>query len=358
MATNLPDRVSDQRNQIVDRVIADMEKGGFEWLKPWKDTAAPHNPLTGTTYKGGNRLHLAAMAMIRGYDDPRWVTFNQAKKAGWKIHKGAKSCVIEKWKMFAVKESDAKSENESDDPSVRHIPRCVGYWSVFNASEFDGVPPLPKLARNNDTEIGSLVDEVISSSRCPVREAAGNIACYYPSTDVIDVPPRDSFNSNGAFLVTLLHEMGHSTGHPDAVGRPLSGKFGSQEYAYEELVAEFSSMFSASDLGLSGDLDPDSKHYEQHVAYLQSWRQALNDDPGILFRASSAAEKATDSVIARYEEHVGHEAPGRHFLKEMDIPKLDAKENSSLSAKVADARTAGKEMENHSAGEHAVETER
>lgn len=143
MATNLPDRVSDQRNQIVDRVIADMEKGGFEWLKPWKDTAAPHNPLTGTTYKGGNRLHLAAMAMIRGYDDPRWVTFNQAKKAGWKIHKGAKSCVIEKWKMFAVKESDAKSENESDDPSVRHIPRCVGYWSVFNTSEFDGVPPLP-----------------------------------------------------------------------------------------------------------------------------------------------------------------------------------------------------------------------
>lgn len=180
-------------------------------------------------------------------------------------------------------------------------------------------PPLPQLNRNDDIEIGRLADDVKGSSRCPVREAPGNEAYYVPAKDMIAVPPRDSFASNEAFLVTLLHEMGHSTGHPNALGRDLSGTFGSKRYAFEELIAEFSSMFSASDLGLSGNLDPESDHFKQHVAYLQSWQSALEDDPDLLFRAASAAEKATEIVIGCYEQHVGHEAPGKEYLKGLDL---------------------------------------
>lgn len=323
MAGKTSDRVADQRKEIVDHVIEEMGKGGFSWLKPWADSASPHNPVTGSTYHGRNRMHLAVMAAIKGYNDPRWVTFNQAKKVGWKLQKGAKSCIVEKWKMYPVKDSgkekDKSSPASDDSQNLRMIPRCVGYWSVFNASQFDGVPPLPQLNRNDDIEIGRLADDVKDSSRCPVREAPGNEAYYVPAKDMIAVPPRDSFASNEAFLVTLLHEMGHSTGHPNALGRDLSGTFGSKRYAFEELIAEFSSMFSASDLGLSGDLDPESDHFKQHVAYLQSWQSALEDDPDLLFRAASAAEKATESVIGCYEQHVGHEAPGKEYLKGLNL---------------------------------------
>lgn len=279
MAGKTSDRVADQRKEIVDHVIEEMGKGGFSWLKPWADSASPRNPVTGSTYHGRNRMHLAVMAAIKGYNDPRWVTFNQAKKVGWKLQKGAKSCIVEKWKMYPVKDSgkekDKSSPASDDTQNLRMIPRCVGYWSVFNASQFDGVPPLPQLNRNDDIEIGRLADDVKDSSRCPVREAPGNEAYYVPAKDMIAVPPRDSFASNEAFLVTLLHEMGHSTGHPNALGRDLSGTFGSKRYAFEELIAEFSSMFSASDLGLSGDLDPESDHFKQHVAYLQSLQRCF-----------------------------------------------------------------------------------
>lgn len=323
MAGKTSDRVADQRKEIVDHVIEEMGKGGFSWLKPWADSASPHNPVTGSTYHGRNRMHLAVMAIIKGYNDPRWVTFNQAKKVGWKLQKGAKSCIVEKWKMYPVKDSskeEDKSSPASDDTqNLRMIPRCVGYWSVFNASQFDGVPPLPQLNRNDDIEIDRLADDVKDSSRCPVREAPGNEAYYMPVKDMIAVPPRESFASNEAFLITLLHEMGHSTGHPNALGRNLNSMFGSKSYAFEELIAEFSSMFSASDLGLSGDLDPESDHFKQHVAYLQSWQSALEDDPDLLFRAASAAEKATESVIGRYEQHVGHEAPGKEYLKGLNL---------------------------------------
>lgn len=220
MAGKTSDRVADQRKEIVDHVIEEMGKGGFSWLKPWADSASPHNPVTGSTYHGRNRMHLAVMAAIKGYNDPRWVTFNQAKKVGWKLQKGAKSCIVEKWKMYPVKDSgkekDKSSPASDDSQNLRMIPRCVGYWSVFNASQFDGVPPLPQLNRNDDIEIGRLADDVKDSSRCPVREAPGNEAYYVPAKDMIAVPPRDSFASNEAFLVTLLHEMGHSTGHPNA----------------------------------------------------------------------------------------------------------------------------------------------
>lgn len=154
MAGKTSDRVADQRKEIVDHVIEEMGKGGFSWLKPWADSASPHNPVTGSTYHGRNRMHLAVMAIIKGYNDPRWVTFNQAKKVGWKLQKGAKSCIVEKWKMYPVKDSSKEKDKSSpasdDTQNLRMIPRCVGYWSVFNASQFDGVPPLPQLNRNDD----------------------------------------------------------------------------------------------------------------------------------------------------------------------------------------------------------------
>lgn len=388
------ERVYAQREEIVNRVIADMDKGGFEWVKPWKDMAAPHNPITGTTYRGGNRTHLAAMAMIRGYDDPRWVTFKQIQKAGWHLKENQKSCVVEKWTLYRRKvDKDAPDDDKS---AYEYIPRMLPPWSVFNMSQlmsqeeleafgektgqdmsgFTAPPPLPKIERNSDEENSRLADEVIAASRCPIEEKPANIAAYYPAVDRITMPPRESFSSNETFLTTMLHEMGHSTGHPSAVGRTQNTQFGSKEYAFEELVAEMSSMFSASDLGLTGNVDPESEHYQQHVAYLQSWREVLSADPGLLFRASTEASKASDFVIDQYEQHVGHEAPGRAFMKELDsqIPdevcgeyrdkdtdRKNDKEHGSLdalSAKEAEARAASVSLSDkeHGAGEPARST--
>lgn len=40
----------------------------------------------------------------------------------------------------------------------------------------------------------------------------------------------------------------------------------------------------------------DKNHYENHVAYLQSWIKALQDDPNEIFRAASEAEKAMQYI--------------------------------------------------------------
>ena len=127
------ERADLQRKQIVDKVIEDMDKGGFEWVKPWHDMAAPHNPVTGVTYRGGNRTHLLGMAMIHGYTDPRWVTFKNLEAAGWRLREGERSCVIEHWKMKRIKTDRDAPDNDPDAYEV--IPSFNRAYPVFNLSQ-------------------------------------------------------------------------------------------------------------------------------------------------------------------------------------------------------------------------------
>lgn len=290
------DIIKEQRKEIVERVIADMEKGGAQWIMPWSQHFAQRNAVSGHVYRGGNRIHLAFVSMLRGYDDPRWCTFNQAKSKGWKIKKGAKSAAIEHWKTFT-----SVRENDEGDTVVNRYPKLVGYWRVFNACEIEGIPPMSELAlrESDDNSANEIADMLIESSRCPINEAfAIDQACYRPLSDRIEMPHRLTFNGDESFVRTLLHEMIHSTSDASALGRNISGRFGSEAYAVEELIAELGAMFAAADLGLGGT-QPDPRHHEQHVAYIQSWMQVMRDDHNALFTAASKADDAASYILAR-----------------------------------------------------------
>jgi antirestriction protein ArdC len=75
-------------------------------------------------------------------------------------------------------------------------------------------------------------------------------------------------------------------------------------YAMGELVAEMSACFVASELRIpqSGDF------LEQHTAYLASWLTKLESDPKFIFRASTAASKASDFLLEfRNQTAITHE---------------------------------------------------
>lgn len=73
--------------------------------------------------------------------------------------------------------------------------------------------------------------------------------------------------------------------------RDILHRFGSVKYAFEELVAEFCSLFLSGYLGVKTSLD------DNHVAYIQSWSKLLKNDPRALIRASSLAQQACDYLI-------------------------------------------------------------
>ena len=92
------------------------------------------------------------------------------------------------------------------------------------------------------------------------------------------------------------HELAHSTGHPDRLNRSIKNIFSSEDYAFEELIAEMTSCFMALETVSPESLDESNlcKYTENHKAYVQSWAQSIKDKPDILFKAIKEAEHAAD----------------------------------------------------------------
>jgi len=91
-----------------------------------------------------------------------------------------------------------------------------------------------------------------------------------------------------AYYSTLAHEATHWSGHPSRLDRDLSGRFGSEAYAAEELIAELGAAYLAADLQLAPDPRP------ENAAYVQSWLKVLKSDNRAIFTAASHAQRAAD----------------------------------------------------------------
>lgn len=76
--------------------------------------------------------------------------------------------------------------------------------------------------------------------------------------------------------------------------------FGSERYAFEELVAELGAAFLCAEIGIQGDL--------RHEGYIGSWVRKLKEDKRAIFRAASQARKAAEHL--RPEAEAQSEATG------------------------------------------------
>jgi antirestriction protein ArdC len=71
----------------------------------------------------------------------------------------------------------------------------------------------------------------------------------------------------------------------------MSGRFGSEAYAMEELVAELSSAMLGAELGLPVD------HLDHHASYLASWLKVLKADSRAILTVSARAEEAASLLL-------------------------------------------------------------
>ena len=271
---------------VVERLIRQMEEGTGPFVQPWDarmDLGLPMNPTTGKTYKGGNLLHLWALQNAWDVKDNRWMTYKQAAAVGAQVRKGERASVIEYWDWSPVEEA-----KKSGDPELiaKAHPK-VFFPRVFNASQIDGLPALVLPEQRPELEIHQACEKVIQDSGASIHHDGGNQAFYRPMTDSIHLPDRNAFHHASGYYATALHELGHWTGFPSRLNRPMKGGFGSVDYAKEELVAEVSSMLMGERLGIGHDPT-------QHAAYIQHWIQILRNDPRELFRAAASAERVVE----------------------------------------------------------------
>ena len=307
-------QTSEYRKQVTERLIGMLESGTAPWQKPWDAGIAamnrPHN-FNGRPYHGVNALMLWCTAIDKGYEDPRWLTFNQVKKLGGHIDKGEKAQVVEYWQW--EKEVENADTGEKEKVPLPH-PK-VYRAAVFNADQCSGLPPLERPVQQWTPH--ERADRIVAANGVQVMHTSDQGAFYNPSGDYIGLPPKESFATEDAYYSTLLHEVGHSTGHPTRLNREFGGPFGSEGYAKEELRAELASTFLCGELGIAT-----TGSDEQHAAYVKSWVSALKDDYNEIFRAAADAEKICNYLYDREKEYLKEQTQERAEEAEKDVQQV------------------------------------
>ncbi|SUQ57185.1 DNA primase TraC [Raoultella terrigena] len=269
---------TDIYHTVTKNIIAALEAGVKPWSCPWQRvlgmSGLPSNFATDIAYSGMNIMLLWCSASEQGFSDSRWMTYKQAQAAGGQVHKGDRGTTAIFYTTF---------EKENDAGEVEQIP-MLKTFTVFNVQQIDGLPltaeivspeaifdPLPQ-AENLFSKTGANIIE------------KGQNAFFSPSTDEVWLPERYLFSDAVNFYATALHELVHWSGGKKRLNREMKGKFGSADYAFEELIAELGSAFLMADLGIVGEV--------QHESYIASWLKALKNDKRYIFKAASAASKA------------------------------------------------------------------
>lgn len=308
--------------ELANKFAELIEKNEAPWQKSWSSNGfLPFNIKTGKEYNGMNMLNLIDIATEKGYEDNRWLTFLQAGEQNAKVRAGEKGTPI----MYLQTTETRKEINEETGEEIvvtekLEKPRAV--WSiVFNAEQCEGLPAYePKKLDFNPIE---RAEEILNNSGAKIKHKAQDRAYYSPVTDTITLPLKEQFVSSEEYYRTALHELGHWTGHPSRNNRNMSGTFGTESYAKEELVAEITSFFVGTQCGLGHEPD------KNNIAYLKSWSKAIRDEPSFLYNAVKEADRAAKLILGN-ELELEQIKTNEQTMKN-ETPEININKNNSVT---------------------------
>jgi putative DNA primase/helicase len=154
-----------------------------------------------------------------------------AQIRGYQVRRGEKGTQVQYWRFDEERKIndsngrpviDVNGEPRTEKVRLERPQVFIAY--VFNAEQIDGVPQAP--SRECSWNPLEKAQQLIQAANPKLEHASGDRAYYRPSTDSIHLPLKEQFPSAGDYYSTLLHELGHWTGHATRLNRDLSDPFG------------------------------------------------------------------------------------------------------------------------------------
>lgn len=288
-------------DEINEKIIEALEAGTAPWQKSWEGGSGrlPQNFATGENYHGMNTVLLLLAAEEHAYADNRWLTYKQAEELGGHVRKGehGEKCCRFLQKVYPERDEDGNVQRDDEGRPIIKIVRGLKSFTVFNVSQVEGLKL--ELAEEKKHEWTSVerAEKLIEASGAKISHAHQGTAYYQPMIDQIMMPERTQFRSAEGYYDTLLHELGHWTGHKSRLNRKFGNAFGTPDYAKEELRAEIASMMLGGTLGISHDVS-------NHAAYVKSWVKNLREDKYEIFRACADAERIQTFILGFEQKRV------------------------------------------------------
>ena len=348
-----PVPAADIYKMVTDKIIGMLKSASpTDYHRAWKDDAffIPLNYDSKKPYRGVNRLLLQERIGFAGaFRNPYFLTFKQIKKHGGKLKKGAKGYEVIYYSIRYVVPSDKNSGRKAysstnaqkvldflhkynlPESEVTRIP-MIRYYNVYNGADIENID-----FKLDELQIGRAVPDSETENRAaqlivenypnpPAIKNEGNQAYYNPASDYIKLPKQEQFDTVNDYYRTLFHELTHSTGHNKRLNRGIHLMLEKDDYAKEELVAEFGAVFLSAWAGIMW------YNNKNHAAYLKGWNSAIKEaqnDNKFLMRAASLAQQATDYILALDKD--GNPA----FLKKLQGKKATKKAQKTPTDKSA-----------------------
>lgn len=347
----MSNQLNQAREKLLNEYIKALEENTIPWHCGW-DFGRPKNAISNKEYNGVNNMLLTIVSSVNEYKDNRWCTFKQANDNGWKIKKGEKSVPVEFWSIYNVKEKRVYTPREynfaieKDPKKQKEFTMKSRCYRVFNAEQIDGIPVYEQTQKEVVNSIEA-VDKLIENMEVGYKET-GNRAYYNQKSDMVVLPPKETFENDYYYNATKLHELCHATGHSSRLNRDVIGVFGTREYAKEELRAEISSSLLMQELGLKFN----DQHIEWHKAYVQDWIKVLKDDQNELFKAIKEANKIVGYVEEKAELNHDKEVS----LNKEDSLSVTANNEKMLSRNIEERiKDASSKLDSQNKEEHLSE---
>lgn len=325
------------KQQLAERFIHCLDDKKEEWSKNWKIGSGACNGISNRKYSGLNRFLLTFYSQEEKYEGNRFYTFNQIKEKGYHLENAKGKGIPVIYPMFNYFKDGATDYSERKLVGVSKKSEMIrsgeatesnfkwAYASVKHVFSEDLVKEIEKDPQqhiySNDEKFGFLKG-FMKETGVEFYQSKINERCYYDiNKHRIVLPPDNHFFNKEALLSTLAHEIAHSTSK--GLEREVTGEFGSEEYAKEELRAEIASAYICAELGIDTSMNENN-----NVAYIQSWSTAIKDNYKYLEDAVKDADKICNYVIEKGEVYQ-NKSLNKQLQKEYQIPSKEHKEKES-----------------------------
>ncbi len=337
---NAEDKALEVWSDVIIDKLNHLSKNA-KWEQPWFDKeglAWPQN-MSGRPYSGLNAVILKMLAEKNHYEIPVWATFNRLTSLNYQkdptkgpiplrdsdgqnlprvmVNKGEKSTPVG-LTVFTVINKDTKQkipyeeykEMDAEEQKQYNVYPKMAVYNVFNVAGQTNLKEarpelyekLKEMSRQAEPqrvsdmwslpEFDAMVDE--QKWICPIHVKDEGKCFYSLSRQIVQIVPKEKFKNGEAYFGNALHEMAHST--DCQLHRIDTNKFGSDDYAKEELHAELSAALVASKYGATRNLKTDS------LPYVKSWLDSLHEDPKFIKTVLGDVKKSSYLISEKLED--------------------------------------------------------
>jgi antirestriction protein ArdC len=285
--------------KINKKILELIKAGDLVFRKPWRDgyrvkgvTYGPQNYETQHPYSGFNAWLINFMNLNLKENNMFFLTAKQIKERGGKLKKDAVEYPVHAFIKGEKVSTNKKTGKEESEEYVGWMD-----YVVYPIGHTEGIKPIVRKNKKETPEQFIPDADVIIKHmpKVPEIKTGGDSAHYVPSKDFVQMPAKKAFKDINKYYSVLFHELIHSTGHKNRVGRDLTNRSPSKGYAFEELIAELGAAY------LCGVTEIDYYTVNNSAAYLKSWSKALakeiEEDHSFLLRAVYASAKAAKYII-------------------------------------------------------------